>query len=100
VTDRDATFTNSEVAASFWAAHESVRSKMQQALAMMQREGYRGFADVGWFWPTAPARPGDSEVRMTIVPVPDRDAPLPFSWARYEISDDQKIRVVARGAAD
>lgn len=97
--DPNANPTVSELAASFFAAHEKVRDRMKVVLSEMRASGIRGFFDVGWFWPSAPLRLG-SELRLTIYPVAEREAPLPFGWARYELTDATEIKVVARGVAD
>lgn len=91
--------TTAELAASFFAAHDKCRGRMQEALSAAQASGFRGFVDVGWFNPPAPLRLG-STISLTIFPVESLDAPLPFGWARYEVTDATKIRVVARGTAD
>lgn len=95
--DPNAVATLPQLADSFFAAHDVVRGRVLQALATMQLEGYRGHADVQWFWPSA-LKIGAS-VRATVIAV-ETGAALPFGAIRYEISDGAKVRRVTSSAAD
>lgn len=96
--------TSVELADAFFAAHERATETVKKKLSEMRAAGYRGFVDVGWFWPFAPLalhrsgkQQAGSSLRMTLYPVEEREAALPFGWVRYEVGDSGKFKIVGRG---